>query len=296
MCDRFGHHALVLNAQTALIRSEADALVKCPRSGKKVEQVLALLKKIKEVTQELDRWFDETPAKWRRTSTGTAPPLPSDPGPAGGSTSAPLAAAAGPSLSHWISPTSARSAASLSSPPSATSPTSPCENDHEATTYGSITAFPSLPLYTFPNVWAAGKYINANISHLILQQAACRCISWLCAPSDHRQIKEYRDAFAEGSRQVDDLLASTPYFFGWTGDALTTPHFPCGTADTPKGLSFICCLWPLYYCGMSIFATRRQRAYIKGRLNAIWEIMGIRQADVFAKVRWLQRSRCLPRC
>ncbi|KAH7347483.1 hypothetical protein B0T11DRAFT_359906 [Plectosphaerella cucumerina] len=286
VCDRFGHHALVLNAQTAVLRTQADALVKGPRSGAKVEQVLALLKKIRDVEQELARWFEETPEKWRRSIIGTSPPMPaSDPAPDGGS--APSSATTAPLRPSWTIPgtsTSPGFSPSFSSPPqSAALPPSPTEQDAEATSYANLTAFPSSPVYTFPNVWAAGKYINSHVSRIVLNEAACRCIAWLCAPADHKQIKEYRDAFAVGCEQLEQVISSTPYFFGWTGDALTTPYFPCGTANVPKGLGYICCIWPLQSCGTSIFATRQQRAFIRGRLQAVSDLMGIGQAEAFAR-------------
>ncbi|KAH6680013.1 hypothetical protein F5X68DRAFT_263689 [Plectosphaerella plurivora] len=294
VCDRFGHHALVLNAQTAVLRTQADALVKGPRSGAKVEQVLALLKKIRDVEQELARWFEETPEKWRRSTVGTSPPMPPAPVPSGlsptsDSYSAPSSATTAPTRPSWTMPGSSNTASpafsqSFSSPPqSAALPTSPIEQDAEARSYGNITAFPSSPIYSFPNVWAAGKYINSHVSRIVLNEAACRCIAWLCAPADHKQIKEYRDAFAVGCEQLEQVISSTPYFFGWTGDATTTPYFPCGTANAPKGLGYICCIWPLQTCGTSIFASRAQRAFLKGRLWAVSDIMGIGQAEAFAR-------------
>ncbi|TQN73104.1 Transcriptional regulatory protein moc3 [Colletotrichum shisoi] len=136
-----------------------------------------------------------------------------------------------------------------------------------------VSAFPG-PIYDYPNVWAAGKHINTHVSRLLLNQVAVRCIAWVCAPSDHTLSKEYIDASAVGTKQVADIISSTPYFFGWTGDALSTPYFPCGTSEMPKGR----------------FATKRQRIYIKARLARIAEEMGIRQADVFSKQIMLQSA------
>ncbi|KAF4430200.1 Transcriptional regulatory protein moc3 [Colletotrichum fructicola] len=147
---------------------------------------------------------------------------------------------------------------------------------------GLVSAFPG-PIYDYPNVWAAGKHINTHVSRLLLNQVIVRCIAWVCAPSDHTLTKEYIDANKIGKEQVADIISSTPYFFGWTGDALSTPYFPCGTSEMPKGLAGISCMWPLLATGSSRFATRRQRMYVKARLAKIAEEMGIRQADVFSK-------------
>ncbi|KAK1658153.1 hypothetical protein BDP55DRAFT_404479 [Colletotrichum godetiae] len=150
---------------------------------------------------------------------------------------------------------------------------------------GYVSAFPG-PIYDYPNVWAAGKHINTHVSRLLLNQVIVRCIAWVCAPSDHTLTKEYIDANRIGTEQVADIISSTPYFFGWTGDALSTPYFPCGTSEMPKGLAGVSCMWPLLATGSSRFATRKQRSYVKARLAKIAEEMGIRQADVFSKVNY----------
>ncbi|KZL65507.1 negative acting factor [Colletotrichum tofieldiae] len=149
---------------------------------------------------------------------------------------------------------------------------------------GLVSAFPG-PIYDYPNVWAAGKHINTHVSRLLLNQVIVRCIAWVCAPSDHTLTKEYIDAHRIGTEQVMDIISSTPYFFGWTGDAMSTPYFPCGTSEMPKGLAGVSCMWPLLATGSSRFATRTQRVYVKARLAKIAEEMGIRQADVFSKNR-----------
>ncbi|KAK1535247.1 uncharacterized protein CCOS01_03999 [Colletotrichum costaricense] len=147
---------------------------------------------------------------------------------------------------------------------------------------GYVSAFPGT-IYDYPNVWAAGKHINTHVSRLLLNQVIVRCIAWVCAPSDHTLTKEYIDANRIGTEQVADIISSTPYFFGWTGDAMSTPYFPCGTSEMPKGLAGVSCMWPLLATGSSRFATRKQRIYVKARLAKIAEEMGIRQADVFSK-------------
>ncbi|KXH29733.1 hypothetical protein CSIM01_05499 [Colletotrichum simmondsii] len=129
---------------------------------------------------------------------------------------------------------------------------------------GYVSAFPGT-IYDYPNVWAAGKHINTHVSRLLLNQVI------------------YIDANRIGTEQVADIISSTPYFFGWTGDALSTPYFPCGTSEMPKGLAGVSCMWPLLATGSSRFATRKQRIYVKARLAKIAEEMGIRQADVFSK-------------
>ncbi|KAM0330841.1 hypothetical protein ACHAQA_003796 [Verticillium albo-atrum] len=58
VADRFGHHALVLNLQTTLVRAEADQLFKGARTTEKVGRALALLEKAKALDAEIIKWFD----------------------------------------------------------------------------------------------------------------------------------------------------------------------------------------------------------------------------------------------
>ncbi|EGY16476.1 uncharacterized protein VDAG_07640 [Verticillium dahliae VdLs.17] len=149
--------------------------------------------------------------------------------------------------------------------------------------YKNLTAYPNLEIYTYPNVWAAGKYITTHVSRLLLAQVTARCIAWTCQPADPFRTEEYREVQAIGREQVEEIISSTPYLTGWAGDSTTTPYFPCGTAEMPKGLASVTCMWPLLAAGMSRFADRSHRAFVKGRLTHIGEMMGIRQAEVFSK-------------
>ncbi|KAG7142406.1 Transcriptional regulatory protein moc3 like [Verticillium longisporum] len=149
--------------------------------------------------------------------------------------------------------------------------------------YKNLTAYPNLEIYTYPNVWAAGKYITTHVSRLLLAQVTARCIACTCHPADPFHTEEYRKVQAIGREQVEEIISSTPYLTGWAGDSTTTPYFPCGTAEMPKGLASVTCMWPLLAAGMSRFADRSQRAFVKGRLTHIGEMMGIRQAEVFSK-------------
>lgn len=147
----------------------------------------------------------------------------------------------------------------------------------------TATAFPGL-LYTFPNVLIAAKHLNTNASRIMLSGIMVRCIEWICAPSDHTDTDDYKEAMAIGREEVANVVATVPYFCSWTGDAATTPYFPCGAPTSPKSYSAITVLYPLLCTGLSCFVTREQRRWLCGRLRFIAETMGIKQADMFAQV------------
>lgn len=140
------------------------------------------------------------------------------------------------------------------------------------------------PLYTFPDVWIAGKHLNTNASRIMLSGIMVKCVQWICAPSDHTMTDDYRDAMAIGHEEVGNVISSVPYFVAWTGDSSTTPYFPCGAPTSPKACSAVTALYPLLCTGLSCFATARQKRWLCSRLRFMGETMGIRQADLFAKV------------
>ncbi|PNH37875.1 hypothetical protein VD0004_g8929 [Verticillium dahliae] len=296
VAESVGHQALTLNLQTTLIRAEADHLFQGAHSAEKIELALELSKKARALDGEIVKWFEACPAAWKRGSAGIAPPLRGSlSNPRKSSTSASTytsSSAYSPFHNTLSTPTpSSRARFPLSSSPTRFDPSesSPCEptltqaQDETDMSYKNLTAYPNLEIYTYPNVWAAGKYITTHVSRLLLAQVTARCIAWTCQPADPFRTEEYREVQAIGREQVEEIISSTPYLTGWAGDSTTTPYFPCGTAEMPKGLASVTCMWPLLAAGMSRFADRSHRAFVKGRLTHIGEMMGIRQAEVFSK-------------
>lgn len=158
-----------------------------------------------------------------------------------------------------------------------------CADDVPDDQLEKASAFPG-PLNTFPNVWVAGKHLNTNASRIMLSGIMVRCVQWICAPADHTETDDYREALRIGREEVANVIASVPYFVNWKGDYTTTPYFPCGTPTSPKAYSAVTALYPLLCTGVSIFATARQKRWLCGRLRFMAEVMGIKQADLFATV------------
>lgn len=142
----------------------------------------------------------------------------------------------------------------------------------------------SGPVFTYPNVLVAAKHLNTNASRIMLAWIMVRCVQWICSPSDHTKTDDYADAMRIGREEVANVIAGVPYFVSWSGDAATTPHFPCGAPTSPKAYSAITAIYPLLCTGLSPFVTTRQKKWLCGRLRYMSECMGIKQADLFAKV------------
>lgn len=142
----------------------------------------------------------------------------------------------------------------------------------------------SGPVYSFPNVWIAAKHLNTNASRIMLSGIMVRCVQWICSPSDHTKTDDYAEAMRIGREEVNNVIASVPYFVSWTGDTATTPFFPCGAPTSPKAYSAVAAIYPLLCTGLSPFVTTRQKKWLCGRLRSMSETMGIKQATVFAEV------------
>lgn len=145
----------------------------------------------------------------------------------------------------------------------------------------------SGPVFSYPNVLVAGKHLNTNASRIMLSWIMVRCVQWICSPSDHTKTDDYADAMRIGRDEVANVIAGVPYFVSWSGDAATTPYFPCGAPTSPKAYSAITAIYPLLCTGLSPFVTTRQKKWLCGRLRYMSESMGIKQAELFAKVRSL---------
>lgn len=143
----------------------------------------------------------------------------------------------------------------------------------------------SGPVYGFPNILVAGKHLNTEASRVMLAGIVVRCVKWLSEPGDYTTRLEYVEAMKIGREAVKNVLGSVPYFVGWTGDSMTTPLFPCGSPTSPKAYSAITVLYPLLCTGLSVFVTLRQKKWLSSRLHFMSETMGLKQAELFARVR-----------
>jgi hypothetical protein len=138
------------------------------------------------------------------------------------------------------------------------------------------------PVFGFPGLWAATKSCNARATRILLCDIIIRCNRWICDPADDTSTKEYSESRRQTREDLANLISSIPYFFSWGGDAMMVTL--CGNSSDPKAFAGASCMWSLLVAGLCDFATPNQRAYVRGRLAAISQGMGIRQANIFARV------------
>ncbi|KAJ2895609.1 hypothetical protein MKZ38_006321 [Zalerion maritima] len=176
---------------------------------------------------------------------------------------------------------------------------------------GASVTFPG-PVLDFPNVWVAAKILIVHASRLVLSGLIMRSRRWLeenapalktnpvsPAPLQDGQplLGPEQDVSYEGLRdtahtEILAILSAIPYFCSWCGDRATTPYFPCGTPEKPKGYAGISSIWPIFVAGACEFSEERERIYLRGRLRSISDTMGIRHAETFAQC--MQRREYVP--
>lgn len=252
--DMVGHAALLLNMKTTLLRADADRLLDSGSGGgSPAVRTPERIEAVMALVRRAQAVLDEL-GRWVQQQTQ------------GG-------AKAQPAFGKAEAGCAADDAAELR----------PLEH---------AVAFPGGRLFRFANVWVAAKHVNTDASRVLLAGIVTRCLAWVSGPGgDATRTTEWRAAAAAGTDAVENVVAAVPYFLAWTGDLVTTPLFPCGTPETPKGFAGISCLYPLFATALSPFATPRQKRYLYGRLNWISESMGIKPAGAFASVSVPKLSR-----
>ena len=143
---------------------------------------------------------------------------------------------------------------------------------------------------SYGELWMVYTYNTARASRLFVWTTILRCVAWLADPKDYRITPEYATAARVCSGLIEDIVASVPSYFGSNGFSdiylADRSNYACGSNEktSPKGLSGVFSMWPLFSAATSDFATPSQRVFLKGRLKYIADTLGINQAAVLFHV------------
>jgi hypothetical protein len=143
---------------------------------------------------------------------------------------------------------------------------------------------------SYGELWMVYTYNIARSCRLFIWTTILRCVAWLAHPRDYRITPEYTAAARVCGHLIEDIVASVPCFFGLNEQndmcLVDRSNFACGSKDksSPKTLSGIFSMWPLFVAAASDFATPSQRMFLKGRLKYIADTMGINQATLLVNV------------
>lgn len=155
--------------------------------------------------------------------------------------------------------------------------------------YANAAVYPGR-VDSYGGAYIATIHNIARSARLFIVTTILRCTAKLCYPLDYRMTPEYVTASRHASQLIDDIIATTPYFFGWDRDVETAEfedsYFPCGSDNkiTGKGVTGIWAMYPLFAASTSDFATYSQRIWMRGRLKYISEVLGVNQAHVLLQV------------
>lgn len=171
------------------------------------------------------------------------------------------------------------------------------------TTPSPATAPPALfprKLITFAGFSVAVSYMMACLTRFFILELILRCTAWLLPPGggggatdvvDYKHTPEYARCRLVGAEVVRSVVAAVPYFFhdgeGAGSTIASTLTFACGLGGGDaevKGLSGMCCLWPVFSAAGSDFATAEQSDYLTQKLEYAGNHLGIQSSRIFLMV------------
>jgi hypothetical protein len=170
----------------------------------------------------------------------------------------------------------------------------------------------------YGDLWLASVWNQARVTRLVLMSLLVRCAAWVCSPQDYRTTEAHVTAARTCGRMIEDLLASVPYSLGWSGErekkrsGVGSGPFLDGEGEYGRmALAAYFVSWPLSCvvtqdyatdarkCGILSFLFfflswdvekggadiyMAERAYAKGRLKHIGDVVGIRYAHILSQV------------
>lgn len=170
-------------------------------------------------------------------------------------------------------------------------PTSSLPTDYQCEIYpGSLDSY--------YDIWIASVWNSYRVSRLFLNAIIVRCVTWLANvphnPAD--EDAECFDAVTTIQSMANDICASVPFFLGYEPrslppdlelETLADSPEPACTALRPAQPSSICgyfLLWPLFVCRSARSIPLSQRNFLRSRMGAIAERVGIAQAKMLVEV------------
>ena len=158
--------------------------------------------------------------------------------------------------------------------------------------YARAEVFPGR-VDVYRDYWIASVVNTARITRLALKSTVVRCVAWVRAPTDYRTTPEYATAARACSETITDILASVPYHLSWhlkRPDILHKANlsgFACGDETVQKSLPGYFLMFPLATVANQDYCTDAQRAWVRGRFRYVATELGVKFANVLAKVGFL---------
>jgi hypothetical protein len=145
----------------------------------------------------------------------------------------------------------------------------------------------------YPDLWTAQLWNSARVARLFVSGVIVRCAAWICSPVDYRTTPEYAQAVRLCGDIVTDIIASIPYFLGWNAHQPGSPRSgeasefdSWGLSGPPRAIGGFFTIWPLFTVTNTDFVADSQRAWAKGRMMYVSDVLGLNHAKVLSRVRY----------
>ncbi|RDW65065.1 hypothetical protein BP6252_10716 [Coleophoma cylindrospora] len=148
-------------------------------------------------------------------------------------------------------------------------------------------AYPGL-VRSYRDITTAADYVSGLATRLQIFIPILRCVAWLNPLLDYKITPEYLVAARLSRQIIADIIASVPYFCGWSKEAESpSPEitkFHSADAVTAKGVTGMFIMAPIFTAATSDFVSSPQQTWLLGRLEYIENSMGISHAGLLASV------------
>ncbi|TVY42684.1 White-opaque regulator [Lachnellula subtilissima] len=143
----------------------------------------------------------------------------------------------------------------------------------------------------YQDIRIATMWNHTRILRLYISGTIVRCAAWIRSPLDYRTAPEYSTESRLCHDLITETIASIPFFLGWRvgqgGGGSPAGEQPNGAARfknffSPSGAAAFFAIWPLFSISTTDSITDLQRAWVKGRLVFISEVIGLSHAKVLS--------------
>ncbi|GAB0145987.1 hypothetical protein EsHS_00006402 [Epichloe bromicola] len=155
--------------------------------------------------------------------------------------------------------------------------------------YSKAEVFPGR-IDTYGDLWVVNFWNVMRCMRIVLASLIIRLTAWVNFPTDYRTTPEYASTVSTVVEAVTDIISSVPYQMGLFDkrkdlrESATHSNFGCGDDASEKGLAGYFLLWPLTCIQGQDYLTDSQRIWVKGRLKAIGNALGVRYGNMLSQL------------
>lgn len=129
-------------------------------------------------------------------------------------------------------------------------------------------------VYEFDNIFIGAKFLSLHLHRLYMAEIMLQISTWIeaCGACLSSGCTERYEAIELAKQEISEIIAIVPFY--------------CKGQDTesPSPFGGMTCSFPIYVTGSSSVVTKRQKAYLAGRLSHLSEATGLKIAGKLADV------------